>query len=151
MKKILLVRFTIILFMISLVAACSSKKEYTTPESVVKANIQYLNEKDIDNVMSTIHPQNPDFELVKENITKLLNRYDLNYKLLDTKILEQNDNEVKIRFTQEVKKIKGPDFKDNITTGVHTLRKDGDSWRIYSTDMMKVESLDQDEAKNSSN
>ncbi|HEX9252481.1 MAG TPA: hypothetical protein VF870_09575, partial [Ignavibacteriaceae bacterium] len=75
-------------------------------------------------------------------------RYDLNYKIENIKVLEQNDNEAKVEFTQVTTKIKGPDFKNNKTTGIHTLRKDGDSWKIYSTEMTNVEFLNKDESHN---
>ncbi|MFZ2324450.1 MAG: hypothetical protein WAV89_12240 [Ignavibacteriaceae bacterium] len=148
MKKILFARFVFIFVITLLVVSCSSKKDYLTPEDTINANAEYLNKEDLDGAMSTIHPESPDYEGTKELTEKILERYDLSYKIEDIKVIEENDNEAKVRFTQVVKKIKGPEFKDNRTTGIHTLKKDGDSWKIYSTEMVKVEFLNKDEAKN---
>lgn len=141
---------SVLLFLVLsvLITNCSSKKEYYTPESLIKANAEYLNKEDFDGAMSTIHPQSPSYATTESLIKKIFERYDLNYKIESIKILEENDNEAKVEFTQVTKKIKGPDFKDNRATGIHTLRMDGDSWKVYSTEMTNIEFLDKDELHN---
>ena len=57
------------------------------------------------------------------------------------KVTEETDLEAKIEFVQITSKLKGPEFKNNKATGVHTLKKDGDSWKIYSTEMTDVQFL----------
>lgn len=59
--------------------------------------------------------------------------YDLNYKIEKLKVLEKNDNEAKVEFVKITTKLKGPDFNNNKITGVHTLKMDGGSWKIFST------------------
>ena len=128
--------------------ACSSKKEYETPESLINANAEYMNEEDLEGVMTTVHPKSPNYAATEAMAKQIFDRYDLNYKIENIKVLEENDKEAKVEFTQVTTKIKGKDFKNNKATGIHTLRKDGDSWKVYSTEMVNVEFLDKDDFHN---
>ncbi|MCK7527988.1 MAG: hypothetical protein MZV64_65530 [Ignavibacteriales bacterium] len=130
------------------VFACSSKKEYKTPESLIKANAEYMNEEDLEGVMTTVHPKSPNYAATEAMAKQIFDRYDLNYKIENIKVLEENDKEAKVEFTQVTTKIKGKDFKNNKATGIHTLKKDGDSWKVYSTEMVNVEFLDKDDFHN---
>lgn len=143
MKKIL-VLFTIVLITYS----CSSEKEYKTPEELLKANTAYMNEEDLEAVMTTVHPKSPSYSATEAMAKQIFERYDLNYKIENIKVLEQNDKEAKVEFTQVTTKLKGKDFKNNKATGIHTLRKDGNSWKVYSTEMTNVEFLDKDSFHN---
>lgn len=139
MKKLILNTFALlsIVFLIS----CSSKKNYDTPEALVNANAEFMNQEDFDGVMSTIHPQSPSYEMTEKMVKKIFEVYDLNYKIEKLKVLEQNDKEAKVEFIQVTTKLKGPDFKNNKTTGVHTLKMDEDSWKIFSTEAQDLEFL----------
>jgi hypothetical protein len=130
------------------VFACSSKKEYKTPESLINANAEYMNEEDLGGVMTTVHPKSPNYAATEAMAKQIFDRYDLNYKIENIKVLEENDKEAKVEFTQVTTKIKGKDFKNNKATGIHTLKKDGDSWKVYSTEMVNVEFLDKDDFHN---
>jgi competence protein ComGC len=57
------------------------------------------------------------------------------------KLIEEKGNEAKVEFVQITTKIKGPEFKNNQTTGIHTLKKDGDSWKIFSTEVTDLKFL----------
>jgi hypothetical protein len=142
MKQISL--FSIVL-LILLSFACSSKKEYPTPESVIKANAEFMNEENLEGAMSTVHPKSPSYSMTESMMKQIFERYDLNYKIESIKVLEQTDKEAKVEFVQVTTKIKGPNFKNNKTTGIHTLRKDGNSWKVYSTEMTNVDFLDKDD------
>lgn len=143
MKKLLAV---IVLLGISY--NCSSEKKYETPEALIKANAAYMNEENLEGVMTTVHPKSPSYEGTEAMAKQIFERYDLNFKIENMKVLEQTDKEAKVQFTQVTTKIKGTDFKNNKTTGIHTLRKDGDSWKVYSTEMVNVEFLDKDDFHN---
>lgn len=151
MKGVIVINLkSLLLFLVIsvLITNCSSKKEYYTPESLIKANAEYMNKEDFDGTMSTIHPQSLSYATTESLVKKIFERYDLNYKIESIKVLEENDKEAKVQFTQVTTKIKGPEFKNNRATGIHTLKMDGDSWRIYSTEMTNIEFLDKDEPHN---
>jgi hypothetical protein len=132
-----LIVLLISVFMIS----CSTGEDYYTPESVVEANAKYMNEEKYDETMNTIHKDCPSYPTSEIMIKKLFELYDLNYEIVSMKVLEDNDSEAKIEFTQITKKLNGPEFKDNKSTGIHTLKKDSDSWKIFSTKITDVQPL----------
>lgn len=148
MNKINVCGILAVVFFTLVITACSSKEEYLTPESVIKANAAYMNEEDLKAAMSTIHPESPSYPATESMMKQIFDRYDLNFKIGSIKVLEQKDNDAKVEFTQVTKKIKGPDFKNNKATGIHTLKKDGSSWKIYSTEMTNIEFLDKDASHN---
>jgi len=143
MKKLL-----ILVALILVTYNCSSEKEYKTPEELIKANAAYMNEEDLEAVMTTVHPKSPSYPATESMAKQIFERYDLNYKIESIKVLEQNNKEAKVEFTQVTTKIKGKDFKNNKATGIHTLRRDGDSWKVYSTEMTNVEFLNKDDFHN---
>jgi len=131
-----------------LITNCSSKKGYYTPESLIKANAEFMNKEDLEGVMSTIHPDSLSYALTESMAKLIFDRYDLKYEVENIKILEENDNEAKVQFTQVTTKIKGPEFKNNRASGIHLLKMDGESWKIYSTEMTKIDPLNNNEANN---
>jgi hypothetical protein len=102
-----------------------------------------MNEEEYDEAMNTIHKDSPSYPATESMLKQLFDRYDLNYKLVSIKVLEDNDSEAKIQFVQVTTKLAGPEFKNNQATGIHTLKKDGDSWKIFSTEMTNVQLLDE--------
>lgn len=131
--------FLTLIFISITFLACSSGEEYDTPESLIEANARYMNEENFDKVMNTIHKDSPSYPASEIMIKQLFERYDLNYKIVSMKVLEDNNSEAKIEFVQITKKLNGPEFKNNKATGIHRLKKDGDSWKIYSTEMTDIQ------------
>lgn len=139
-------KIVFLLILISgLILNCSSKKEYFTPEGVIKANAEFMNEKNLKGMMSTIHPESPNYPAVESMAERIFKLYDLKYTIESIKVLEENNDEAKVEYIQLTKKIKGPEFKDNRTIGIHTLRKDGNSWKIYSTKMTSITFINKNE------
>lgn len=132
----------IVLFIPVLIISCSSREDFYTPESVIEANLKYMNEEKYDEVMNTIHKDSPSYPASEIMIKQLFERYDLHYKIESMKVLEDNNSEAKIEFVQVTQKLNGPEFKNNKATGIHIVKKDGDSWKIYSTEIKEVKQLD---------
>jgi len=132
---------TSIIFLTLIFISCSSGEDYYTPESVVEANAKYMNEEKYDEAMNTIHKDSPSYPASEIMIKQLFERYDLNYKIVSMKVLEDNNSEAKIEFVQITTKLNGPEFKNNKATGIHRLKKDGDSWKIYSTEMTDIQPI----------
>lgn len=133
--------FFILTILLITFISCSNGEDYYTPESVIEANAKYMNEEKFDEAMNTIHKDSPAYPATESMLKQLFDRYDLNYKVVSMKVTEETDLEAKIEFVQITSKLKGPEFKNNKATGVHTLKKDGDSWKIYSTEMTDVQFL----------
>ncbi len=132
----------IVLLIPVLIISCSSREDFYTPESVIEANLKYMNEEKYDEAMNTIHKDSPSYPASEIMIKQLFERYDLHYKIESMKVLEDNNSEAKIEFVQVTQKLNGPEFQNNKATGIHTVKKDGDSWKIYSTEIKNVKHLD---------
>ena len=131
----------LLVFPIFIFFSCSNSEDYYTPESVVEANAKYMNEEEFDEAMNTIDKDSPAYSATESMLQQLFNRYDLNYKIESMKVISETDTDAKIEFVQVTTKINGPEFKNNRATGIHTLKKEGDSWKIYSTEMKDVKFL----------
>jgi hypothetical protein len=140
MSKNIIFKIFVLLIPVFIIS-CSSGEDYYTPESVIEANLKYMNEEKYDEAMNTIHKDSPSYPASEIMIKQLFERYDLNYKIVSMKVLEDNNSEAKIEFVQITTKINGPEFKNNKSTGIHRLKKDGDSWKIYSTQMTDIQSI----------
>jgi hypothetical protein len=141
MNSNLFARILTVIFFIVVINACSNKEEYPTPESVIEANVKYMNEEKFDEAMNTIYKDSPSYPASEIMIKQIFERYDLNYKIVSMKVVEENDSDAKVEFVQVTTKLKGTDFKNNRATGIHTLKKDGDSWKIYGTEMTDIQFL----------
>lgn len=130
-----------IIFLMLIFISCSSSEDYYTPESVVEANARYMNEENFDKVMNTIDENSPAYTSSETTIQQLFDQYDLNYKIISMKVLDESNDKAKVEFVQETTKIKGPAFKDNRLTGIHTLSKVGNSWKIFETEIKNVNYL----------
>ena len=134
--------FILLLIISSLVFQnCSNNKYYSSPEEVILANIDFMNTENIEGTLSTIHPDSPSYETTEILIKQIFNLYDLNYKIEKLKVISEDAQEAIVDFTQLTTKLKGPEFKNNRITGKHTIKRDGDSWKIYSTQILNTEYL----------
>ncbi len=134
-RHILIITVFFILFF-----SCSEKNS-NTPESVIYANAKYMTEENLTAVMETIHPESPVYDNTEKLVKEIFKRFDLNYKIEHLELLEENNEEALIKFVQITTKLTNAEFNNSKFTGVHTLRKDGNLWKIYSTKSDNIELL----------
>lgn len=131
----------IIILSIFIFSNCRSNKYYSSPEEVIQANIDYMNTENIEGTLSTFHPDSPTFEITEDLVEQIFNLYDLNSKIEKLEVVKEDNQEAIVNFTQLTTKLNGPEFKNNRVIGKHILKKDGDSWKIYSTQIFNTEFL----------
>lgn len=124
--------------------ACTKKvAEKDVIFGAIHEHVHALETKDVATVMATIHPQSlalADTKLVVESDG--FKNVDLKYDLSDLHIVNASPEEVKVSYRQKTVKTGGKDaFHDNITEGIHTLRQDKTTWKIYKTVVLKVTDL----------
>jgi threonine dehydratase len=67
---------------------------------------------------------------------------DVKYTLSDLRIISASPEEVKVSFVQRSEKVGGKgQFIDNIVEGIHTMRPNQGTWKIYKTLQTKVTDL----------
>ena len=138
MKYIYLFLITILLF-----NGCSSDKsgDEQAIKDVIYKNIQAGNDEDIAAYISTMDKDYRNYDRLEDMMRTIFQTYDLNYQVKDLKVIELKDNEAKVQYVQITKKIKGPNFRDNRIEGIHTLHKKDGEWKIYDTEIKKIDYL----------
>ncbi len=91
--------------------------------------------------MKTVDDNSTAFESTKVALEALFKNFDLEVEMTVVEVVESSADSIKLRAEQTTKKISGPEFKDNRITAVHTLKKRGDEWKIFATEIEKVEYL----------
>ena len=108
----------------------------------IHENVHALEKKDVDTVMATIHPDSPSYAGTREAVQEMFASVDLKYTLTDLRVEEATPEEVKVSFKQMTEKLgERGQFLSNIVEGVHTLRPDKGTWKIYKTLQTKVTDL----------
>lgn len=134
--------------------------QYIVPEEMLKATvtvpkaeeeailavfhkqIKSFNEKNLNELLSTLDNTSPLFEQNKKAVGEIFSAYDLFYTIESTKIINYNDNEAAVYSVQTVKKIKGPEFQDNRSTVVTMLKKTTEGkWVMGDSYIIKMENL----------
>jgi hypothetical protein len=123
------------------------REEVSEPVKAVQAQIKALNLRDAEGAIAMMHPQAPGREKAAETTRKLLESYELIFMIQNISLESADEAQATVRFTQVTNQVanktKGPNFRSNRVVGVHTLRKDAGQWKIYSTEMEKIEYFDQ--------
>jgi len=115
---------------------------------VVRRNAQFMQEEKIDEMMKTIHPQSPVFAGTRTAMENLAKKFDLKCELSGLEVVSASEDEIRVRFAQKTEKIKGDgEFPTTRLVGIHTLKKDGDAWKIFATETISTEVLDTPDKK----
>lgn len=106
-------------------------------------NIKSLNEKDINQYMSTIDSSNTDdYNKFKDNQLDMFDKYDLSYNLEEADVYNaKSDKDTAVGFIETIVKRDNSDFKNNKTTGTMHLKKVNNQWKIFKIDINKTEDI----------
>lgn len=108
----------------------------------IHEHIHAFEKKDVNTVMATIHSQSPAFQGTREVVELMFKTVDLKYELSELRIVNATPEEVKVSFRQKTVKVGGDgQFQDNIVEGIHTLRPEKGTWKIYKTLQQKITDL----------
>jgi hypothetical protein len=121
-----------------------SLKSASTPDpilAVINDQIKALNKRDANAALAFMHPDAPGLAAIRESTEQITAAADLLYVIQDLKVESATETEAKVRYTQVTQKVSGPEFRNNRVVGIHTLRKYQGHWRLYSTEVVKVEFL----------
>lgn len=135
----------IYLFLISifLINGCGSdkSKDEQAVKDVIYRNIEAGNDEDVAAYISTVDKNNRNYDQLENMMNTIFSTYDLNYQIKDLKITELKEDVAKVDYVQVIKKIKGPSFRDKRVEGVYTLHKTDGQWKIYDTEITKMDYL----------
>lgn len=110
----------------------------------IEDNAKAFNNKDVDGVMATIHPQMANFADLKDFISQTFKDVTLKATVSDLKVVTSSPEEARVSFKQKTEKVTDAGAVPlNIIEGVHTLRPDNGKWKIFGTVNTNVTRLDQ--------
>ena len=93
----------------------------------VRRNVQLLQEKKVEEMMATIHPQSPVFSQTRTSVAELVKEFDLKCALVSLDVVGSRNGDVRVRFEQLTERKKGDVIEPKTRLiGVHVLRKDGE-------------------------
>ena len=111
-------------------------------KDVVKTNIFAVSKKNINMALSTIHPESPTMESSKDMMTYIFARLQLKYTIQQLEVKEIDGDEAKVEVLQVTQKLSGnAAFRDNRVKMLHTMKRDGKKWKMYSSEALFIEYL----------
>ena len=135
----------VLLCVVIVASACERvpKADRDAAVETVRRNVRLTQEKKIDEMMETVHPQSPAFAGTRTAITDLLKEYDLKCELAAVEVIGGRNGEVRVRFEQITERSKGGIAEPKTRlTGVHVLKKDGGAWKIFDTEVINADVID---------
>ncbi|RYF46191.1 MAG: hypothetical protein EOO38_14605 [Cytophagaceae bacterium] len=112
-------------------------------QAVIEANAQASQSEDIDAYLKTIHPSSDQYSIAQGLLPPIFLMCDLKYRVESFQVdsVEQNDVHVNYVVITEKGDGIGLPYRDNKISFDTTLRKDGDTWKIFDLKPGKVEYL----------
>ena len=108
-------------------------------KDVVKTNIFAVSKKNINMALSTIHPESPTMESSKDMMTYIFARLQLKYTIQQLEVKEIDGDEAKVEVLQVTQKVSGnAAFRDNRVKMLHTMKRDGKKWKMYSSEALLI-------------
>lgn len=125
-----------------------AQQEFNDPEiqNLIYANFYATSEKDLEGVLRTLHPENPQLESQKQLNLMLFQRNDLDlvFEIKPPIRILSYSNELATAEIVQYTWNKKPNvlFRPNQTTQICLFKKYKDRWRLYSGTVKKVEYFD---------
>ncbi len=111
-------------------------------KDVIKTNIFAVSKRNINMALGTIHPESPTAESSKDMMTYIFGRLQLKYTIQQLEVKEIDGDEAKVEVLQVTQKLSGnAAFRDNRVKMLHTMKRDGKKWKMYSSEALLIEYL----------
>jgi hypothetical protein len=108
---------------------------------VIEKNLEAAEKEDFDAWIKTYHETARSCKARGSEMQECFRVYDMKYALEQAKVLDKSDDEAKVLFIQLNRTVSGPDNNDKKITGVHILKKSYGEWKIYDTEIKRIQEL----------
>jgi hypothetical protein len=108
----------------------------------VRRNVRLMQERKIDEMMETIHPQSPAFAETRVVMEDLAKKFELKCELTRLDVVGSKRDEMRVRFEQITEMRGEGGMSRTRVAGTHSLRKDDGKWKIIDTKVLRTEMLD---------
>lgn len=130
---------------LALLAGCHrvSDADRAAVVECIRANLAATEAGDIEAVLATIHPRSTAYAQTPKLLKELNAKFTLAYDLESAEVEKATADGIRVRFIQTTRKVAGDgDYPENRLEGVHLLKKDGEKWKIWSTQVLQVRTPD---------
>ena len=109
-------------------------------KDVISSNLYACSKRNLTMAMGTIHPESPTVDSSRDMMRYIFARLRLKYTLEKTEVIDVRGGEARIKVTQATQKISGnAAFRDNRVTIIHTLKRDGQKWKMFSSEAQSIQ------------
>lgn len=113
--------------------------------NVALEHIKAFDNEDIEAYMDTFHNQSPEKTIkARRYIEQLFSELDTKIEIEEISVLRKSDTDAKIRAAYITRRVSGAPFADNKIIMILTLRKTNGQWKIYRSEIEKIEYLKKD-------
>lgn len=109
--------------------------------AVIQENLAATQAEDKERVLNTIHKDCPQLKSTKQGMDYVFANYDLVYNLEQADVIEVSGEEAKVYYVQTTKAKSGHGFTPNRSTGIHIMKKENGSWKIFKTEYISNEQI----------
>lgn len=106
---------------------------------VIEKNLEAAEKEDFDAWIKTYHERARSCKARGSEMRECFRVYDMKYALEQAKVLDKSEDEAKVWFVQINRTVSGPDNNDRKITGVHVMKKSHGKWKIYDTEVKKIQ------------
>lgn len=132
---------SLILLAAVLAPGCGNDPREDAARQVLDDQLAALQNEDLEGVLSTLHPDGPQYSQTRAMVEQVFALYDLEYDLENVELVDMSEEVVTLRVVQVTRRINGPELPDTRVTVVHTFRKDGDRLKLYESRAESSETL----------
>ena len=108
---------------------------------VIEKNLEAAEKEDFDAWLKTYHERARSCKARGAEMQECFRVYDMKYALEQAKVLDKSGDEAKVWFVQVNRTVSGPDNNDKQITGVHIMKKSYGKWKIYDTEVKRIQEL----------
>jgi len=80
--------------------------------------------------------------MAKVQLRDVYRNFDLQHTITGVELLKSSSDRAEASFILTTRRVRGPSFRDNRTTGVFILRKEEGRWKLYDQRIEDVEYLE---------
>lgn len=116
-------------------------------KAVIESNMAFTESRNFAGVLSTLDENAQSYGNTAAIYKQMFTMFQLDYTLDRVIVKEVKGNSAKAEVGMTVKKINGPEFKDNRSIGIQTFHKKNGSWKLADTAVIRTDFMNADQYK----
>lgn len=135
----------LILFLVLITTGCErvTQADKDAAIAAVRRNVEAMQQEKVEEVLATVHPESPSYEQTRQIVNDIAEKFQLRYELSGLQVELATPDTIRVAFEQVTESAgEADEFPANKVFGVHLLKKDKGTWKIWATEVRRVERLD---------